>query len=150
MSNNAKNLPINQVITKTICNFCDKMISNIKCESYVAEVMPLKDVTNTFKNISHRVDVRFLSSERGGDLLRKAIYYKIPLDKYNINRYDLIDEVAEYELLLEEAYRIGIDWDISEYDPVALQQEIDYYERQEREAQMDLYHSFYNPRVLGV
>jgi hypothetical protein len=150
MDNNAKNLPINQGITGTICKFCDRILANMNCESSVTEVMPLKDVTNTFKNICQRVDIKFLSSERGKELLNKAAYYKIPLDKDNINRYDLIDEVADYELLLEEANNLGIDWDISEYDPIALQQEIDYYARKEREAQMDLYHSFYNPRVLGV
>lgn len=150
MSNNAKNLPINQVITKTICKICDKMFTNTNCENPMLEVMPLEDVTNTFKNISKRVNHKFLSSERGKELLKKAAYYKIPLDKDNINRYDLIDEVADYELLLEKAYNLGIDWDISEYDPTALQQEIDYYARKERQAQMDLYHSFYNSRMLGV
>lgn len=157
---------ISQGISFSTCNICDRIISQIDCERIMSLVnmpnlgavdkdrtdfgLPLKDVTNTFKNISQRVDVKFLSSERGKELLNKASYYKIPLNKDNLNLLHLIDEVADYELLLEEANNLGIDWDISEYDPMALQQEIEYYERQEREAQMDLYHSFYNPRVLGV
>lgn len=150
MDNNARNSPTNQGITETICKFCARMFANNNCEKSMLEVMPLKDVTNTFKNISKRVDTKFLSSEKGRELLKKAAYYKIPLDKDNINRYDLIDEVAEYELLLEEADNLHIDWDISEYDPVALQQEIEYRARQERESQRELYHDYYNSCVLGV
>lgn len=150
MDNSTKNLPINQGITRTICKFCDRIFTNTNCESSMLEVIPLKDVTNTFKNISKRVDHKFLLSKRGEELLSKAVYYKIPLDKDNINRYNLIDEVAEYELLLEEADELGVDWDISEYDPVALQQEIEYRLRQERANQRDLYRDYYNSCVLGV
>lgn len=150
MDNNAKNLPINQGITGTICKFCDRILANMNCEQNMTEVMSLKDVTNTFQNIAKRVDNKFLSSKRGKELLNKVSYYKIPIDKDNINYLELIDEVGHYELLLEEAYNLHIDWDISDYDPVALQQEIDYYARKEHQAQMDLYHSFYNPCVLGV
>lgn len=166
MSYDTKKALISKGINGAICNICDRMISQIDCERIMSLVnmpnlgvvdevrtdfgLPLKDVTNTLKNISDRAENKFLLGARGKELLDKVSQYRIPIDKNNLNWFDLIDEVADYELLLEEAYSLGIDWDISEYDPVALQQEIDYYERQEREAQQDLYHSFYNPRVLGV
>jgi hypothetical protein len=166
MSYSSKKALISKGISGVVCNICDRMISQIDCERIMSLVnmpnvgvvdevrtdfgLPLKDVTNTLKNISERADNKFLLGDRGKELLDKVSQYRIPIDKNNLNWFDLIDEVADYELLLEEAYRAGVDWDISEYDPVALQQEIEYYERREREAQQDLYRSFYSQPCLGV
>ena len=150
MSDNAKNLPINQVISGAVCKFCDNMLTNMNCENIMFNILPLKDVTETLSRTSERVDTRFESSDRGQELLNKASYYKIPIDKDNLNWLELIDDVGHYELLLEEADNLHIEWDISEYDPVGLQQEIEYRARQEREDQRDLYRSYYNPCVLGV
>lgn len=70
-----------------------------------------------------------------GDLYRKEVVERakalnIPFNCKDWAWSDLSDIVCEYETLLEEAKEYGIDWDLSEYDPVALQQEIEYYQRQ--------------------
>lgn len=39
----------------------------------------------------------------------------------------LRDAIDDYKLLLEQVETFDIDWDMSEYDPVGLQQEIDEY-----------------------
>lgn len=167
MSYNIKKPLISKGISFSTCNICDRIISNIDCERMMTFIqdtpkmgvtheantdfgLPLKDIKNTFKNVFERANNKFLLGERGKELINKVSQYKIPLDKDNLNWLDLIDEVADYELLLEEAYDLGVDWDTSVYDPVGLQQEIEYYERQERAAQADLYRSFYNPCMLGV
>lgn len=83
------------------------------------------------------------------EILDKAYKYNIPY----INEHDLSlleDKIDEWEDLIYQAEELGIDWDISEYDLVALEQEIEYHERQKREAELDLYHSFYNQYNLGV
>lgn len=56
----------------------------------------------------------------------------------------------DYNLLLKEADNLGIDWDESVYDPVGLEQEIEYKIEQERESQKDLYYGYYNSCVLGI
>lgn len=152
MSNYTKNPIESKGITNAICNFCDRIITDVKtnCENSMLNLIPFKDVSTILANKSTHVDTKFKASDRGEELLRKASHYKIPLDTNNINWLDLIDEVADYELLLEEAYDKNVDWDMSEYDPIALKQEIEYQERLEREAQVDLYRSFYNPCNLGV
>ena len=150
MDNNAKNLPINQGITKTICKFCDRILTKSNCENLMLNFITLKDVTETSVKMSKKVDNKFLLSQKGKELIAKASYYKIPHTTNNLNWLELIEEVADYELLLEEADNLHIDWDISEYDPVALQQEIEYRACQERENQRDLYRDYYNSCVLGV
>lgn len=150
MSNNIINPSNSKAFSGIIYNFCDRMVASTNCENSMTEVMPLKDVTDTFARVSKRVDDKFNSSDRGKELLYKVSYYKIPYSKDSINWLELIDEVAYYEKLLEESYNLGIDWDISEYDVVGLKQEIEYHISQERANQEDLYHSFYNKFSLGV
>jgi hypothetical protein len=152
MSKYTKNPIESKGITNAVCNFCDRIITDVTntYEYSMIDVLPLKDVSKTFYRKSEMVNTKFSLSNRGQELLQKASHYKIPLDTNNINLLHLIDEVADYEMLLEEAHDKNVDWDISEYDPVALQKEIEYQERQEREAQVDLYRSFYNPCNLGV
>ncbi len=150
MSNYIKNSLISKAFTGAVCDFCDRIKLNETSENSMIEVMPLKDVTVTSARMSKRVDNRLLLSDRGQELLNKATYYRIPYTKNNFNWFELIDEVAHYEMLLEEAHDLGIDWDISEYDPVGLEQEIEYRMRQERAQQQDLYRSFYSNFSLGV
>ncbi len=83
-------------------------------------------------------------SSRGTEILEKADSYNIPYTRNSLNWLDLIDEIAVYETLLEEADINNIDWDTSEYDPVALKQEIDYIERQDSCSQRELHSEYYS------
>ena len=68
-------------------------------------------------------------------------------DGQDITDYDfksLEDDIYEWEQLLSKANRLGISWDISEYDVVALEQEIEYSERSEWNTSNYLYGSFYS------
>ena len=150
MSNNVKNPTTNQAISETICKFCAKLCGYIESDYKMNTMMSLKDVTDTSIRMSNRADAKFIAGDRGQELINKATYYKIPYKEFKTNWLDLIDEIADYEMLLEEAHDLGIEWNMSEYDPVALQQEIEYYERKEKEAHQDLYRSFYNQATLGV
>ena len=83
-------------------------------------------------------------------LLDKAYEYGMILeldDGQDITDYDfksLEDDIYEWEKLLSKSNRLGISWDISEYDVVALEQEIEYGERSEWNTSNSLYGSFYS------
>jgi len=83
-------------------------------------------------------------------LLDKAYEYGMILefdDGQDITDYDfksLEDDIYEWEKLLSKSNRLGISWDISEYDVVALEQEIEYSERSEWNTSNSLYGSFYS------
>ena len=87
-------------------------------------------------------------------LLDKAHEYGMTLeldDGQDITDYDfksLEDDIYEWGQLLSKSNSLGISWDISEYDVVALEQEIEYSERSECDASNSLYSSFYSN--LGV
>lgn len=150
--------PTNQGITKTICKFCDRILTKSNCESPM-----LKDVTNTFKNPPKILEDRSQSDNQiilKDYLFRKSQELRKSLDpvivelldkayKYNIpyiNEYSfssLENKIDEWENLLSQAEELGIAWDESEYDVVGLQQEIEYSERSEYEARGDLYNSYY-------
>ena len=151
MNNNAKKVTVNQALSgKNVIN-CGIMLAKISCEYItMAKTLPLKDVSKTLSRKSKRVDARFKSSDRGQELLSKASHYKIPVDRNNLNWFELIDEVARYEMLLEDAHDLGIEWDISYYDVIGLEQEIEHFRDDARAEQHELYHSYYNPVTLGV
>ena len=80
------------------------------------------------------------------ELLERARALNIPLNQEDWAWSDLSDIVCEYEALLEEAKEYGIDWDLSEYDPIALQQEIEYYQRQGAQERCQSFGYFYATR----
>jgi transcription-repair coupling factor (superfamily II helicase) len=96
--------------------------------------------------MAQRVYENMLGSERGEELLAKAVEYNIPYDKSFINWLELIDLVEEYEALLIQADEYNIDWDLSEYDPVGLQQEINYCIRVSRLETNDLHRYYLDTR----
>ena len=51
--------------------------------------------------------------------------YNIPYENYGDNYYGLMVDIDKYEFLLEKAKDYCVDWDTSEYDPIALEQEIE-------------------------
>jgi hypothetical protein len=97
--------------------------------------------------MARRVYENMLGSERGEELLAKAEEYNIPYDKDYINWLELINLVEEYEALLLRAEEFNIDWDLSEYDPIGLQQEIDYCIHGSRRETNDLYRDYFDSRI---
>ena len=78
----------------------------------------------------------------------KEFQYNIPFDLENINILKLEQQIDEYEELLTTAREQGIDWDISQYDPVHLSQVIDDQESYYRQERNDLYSCFAATRGL--
>jgi hypothetical protein len=99
----------------------------------------------TFARIGERVRKEFIEEQ-----IARADQYNIPYDVHNVNFLELSYKIDEYEELLGKAKDYCIDWDTSEYDPVALRQEI---EEQERRASYEnnyLYAYFAQSRGLEV
>ena len=97
--------------------------------------------------MSKRVYENMLGSERGEELLSKAEKYNIPYEADSINWLKLINDVESYEELLAEAEEYNIAWDLSEYDPVGLQQEIEYCVRSGVAETRDLYRDYFDSRL---
>ena len=139
-------------------NTCDSPMTNIKeipafHETIAATVdlgLPLKDVTNSLQRISKNVQQKFLSSERGKEILAQADSYDIPYDVASIDWFDLTDKIYEFEDLIKEAKEYRIDWENHGYDPVALRQEIDQEESNDYADIYELRGGYYNYVTLGV
>lgn len=117
----------------------------------VAEAIQIQKNLDSAKEamarMAKRVYENMLGSERGEELLAKAKEYNIPYDKNYINWLVLINVVEEYEALLLQANEYNIDWDLSEYDPIGLQQEIDYCIHGSRKETNDLYRDYFDSRI---
>jgi hypothetical protein len=74
----------------------------------------------TFARIGEKAREAFIEEQ-----IERANLYNIPYEAYGNNYYQLMVDIDKYEYLLERAKYYSVDWDISEYDPVALEQEID-------------------------
>ena len=74
----------------------------------------------TFTRIGVRVREAFIEEQ-----VEKANLYNIPYKTYGDNYYGLMLDIDKYEYLLAKARDYCVDWDISEYDPVALEQAIE-------------------------
>ena len=74
----------------------------------------------TFTRIGVRVREAFIEEQ-----VDKANLYNIPYKTYGDNYYGLMLDIDKYEYLLAKARDYCVDWDISEYDPVALEQAIE-------------------------
>jgi len=96
--------------------------------------------------MAKRVYENIIGSERGEELLSKAEEYNIPYEADCVNWLKLINEVETYEGLLSEADEYNIAWDLSEYDPVGLQQEIEYCVSASRSKTNDLHRYYLDTR----
>ena len=74
----------------------------------------------TFARISERAREAFVEEQ-----IERASLYNIPYENYGDNYYQLMVDIDKYEYLLEKANDYCVDWDTSEYDPVALEQAIE-------------------------
>jgi len=74
----------------------------------------------TFARISLRAREAFIEEQ-----IERASLYNIPYKSYGNDYYRLMVAIDHYEYLLEKAKDYCVDWDMSEYDPVALEQELE-------------------------
>jgi len=74
----------------------------------------------TFARIGVRARKAFIEEQ-----IERAMAYNIPYESYGDNYYGLMQDIDKYEYLLEKAKDYCVDWDTSEYDPVALEQAIE-------------------------
>ena len=85
------------------------------------ESLELSDsAKETFARIGVRVREAFIEEQ-----IERANLYNIPYENYGDNYYQLMVDIDKYEYLLERAKDYCVDWDISEYDPLALEQTIE-------------------------
>lgn len=75
---------------------------------------------DTFSKIGERAREAFVEEQ-----IERAIAYNIPYKIYGDNYYQLMIDIDKYEYLLERAKDYCIDWEASEYDMLALEQEIE-------------------------
>jgi hypothetical protein len=86
-----------------------------------AESLELSDsAKETFARIGLRVREAFIEEQ-----IERASLYNIPYENYGDNYYQLMVDIDKYEYLLEKANDYCVDWDTSEYDPLALEQLIE-------------------------
>ena len=86
-----------------------------------SESIELSDsARDTFARINERAREAFIEEQ-----VERANLYNIPYKTYGNNYYQLMVDIDKYEYLLERAKDYCVDWDISEYDPVALEQAIE-------------------------
>ena len=57
--------------------------------------------------------------------IERANFYNISYELYGDNYCRLMQDIDQYEYLLENAKDYCVDWDTSEYDPIALEQAIE-------------------------
>jgi hypothetical protein len=74
----------------------------------------------TFARISLRAREDFIEEQ-----IERASLYNIPYKSYGDDYYRLMFDIDHYEYLLEKAKDYCVDWDTSEYDPIALEQELE-------------------------
>jgi hypothetical protein len=97
----------------------------------------------TFTRIGERAREAFIEEQ-----IERANLYNISYESYGDNYYGLMQDIDKYEYLLERAKDYCVDWDISEYDPVALEQEIEAAEHNSYLQNQEL--SFYFSLTRGV
>lgn len=107
----------------------------------------LDSLRESIKRMAVMSEQKMLQSERGQTLLAKAEQYDIPYDKDDIDWLDLIDVVRDYEKLLQRVEEYNIDWDISYYDPVGLEQTIEEHLHKSRKEKEELHWSCLSQRL---
>ena len=99
----------------------------------------------TFARIGIRVREAFIEEQ-----IERASLYNIPYENYSDNYYQLMVDIDKYEYLLERAKDYCVDWDTSEYDPLALEQAIEEAEHNAYTADQELRSYFSLTRGVEV
>jgi hypothetical protein len=99
----------------------------------------------TFARIGERAREAFIEEQ-----IERATIYNIPYETYGDNYYQLMIDIDKYEYLLAKAADYCVDWDISEYDPLALEQIIEEAEHNAYTADQELRSYFLLTRGVEV
>jgi len=102
-------------------------------------------VKETFIRIGARAREAFIE-----DQTERAIAYNIPYERYSDDYYRLMQDIDQYEFLLEKAEELDINWDASEYDSIALEQLIEEREEQARNEINELCWGYFASRGVAV
>ena len=93
----------------------------LKFHESKTESLELSDsAKETFARIGLRAREAFIEEQ-----IERASLYNIPYENYGDNYNQLMVDIDKYEYLLEKANDYCVDWDTSEYDPLALEQAIE-------------------------
>ena len=110
------------------------------------ESLELSDsAKETFARIGVRVREAFIEEQIG-----RARFYNIPYENYGDNYYGLMVDIDNYEYLLAKAKDYCVDWDIFEYDPLALEELIEEAEHNTYTADQELRSYFSLTRGVEV
>jgi hypothetical protein len=90
------------------------------CEVITESIELSQSAKETFARINERAREAFIEEQ-----IERAMAYNIPYETYGDDYYQLMQDIDKYEYLLEKAKDYCVDWDISEYDPIALEQAIE-------------------------
>jgi hypothetical protein len=111
-----------------------------------SESIELSDsAKETFARIGARARKAFIDEQ-----IERAIAYNIPYERYSDDYYRLMQDIDQYEFLLEKAEELDINWDASEYDPIALEQLIEEREEQARNEINELRWGYFASRGVAV
>lgn len=111
-----------------------------------AKVEPVElsdSAKETFTRIGARARKAFIKEQ-----MARADKYNIPYNCFNVDFLELSYKIDQYEFLLAEAKDLGIFWDITDYDPIALEQEIEEAKHNSCAERMNLH--FYFNATRGV
>lgn len=111
-----------------------------------SESIELSDsAKETFTRIGARAREAFIE-----DQIERATVYNIDYEGYGDDYYRLMQDIDCYEFLLEKAEELDINWDASEYDPIALEQLIEEREEQARNEINELRWGYFASRGIAV
>lgn len=99
----------------------------------------------TFARIGFRAREAFREEQ-----IERAMFYNIPYKSYGENYYQLMIDIDKYEYLLERAKDYCVDWDTSDYDLLALEQEIEDAEHNAYTADQELRSYYLQSRGVEV
>ncbi|MBM3467711.1 MAG: hypothetical protein FJX70_07795 [Alphaproteobacteria bacterium] len=99
----------------------------------------------TFVRIGVRAREAFIEEQ-----IERATLYNIPYETYGDNYYGLMQDIDKYEYLLAKAADYCVDWDISEYDPLVLEELIEEAEHNAYTADQELRSYFSLTRGVEV
>ena len=108
-------------LKKVIDQLPENITETPKFHEAKSQSVELSDsASKTFSRIGIKAREVFVEEQ-----IERAMVYNIPYESYGDDYYQLMQDIDKYEYLLEKAKDYCVDWDFSEYDPVALEQTIE-------------------------
>lgn len=125
----------------------EKAQQAIVAQTNPTETDNLEEAKLAIQRRSHAVLWNLLISERGRSIIVKAAEYQIPYDEEFDSLTKLLFQIDDYEQLLEEAKNYNINWDISEYDPIGLEDAVFEAEQAEKQGVYDQHMDYLESRI---